>query len=622
MRVLLIVPAYEYQYAYPYFLSVTDFPTGFAYLASALRQAGHEVFGLNLNNDTSYRSAYEMIYDRIRRSLEEVQPELVGLGGLCTNYKFIRDAIQIIRKLAPNVPVVCGGGIINNDAEYIFKLLRPDFCIIGEGEEVIVQLANMLENDKRDYDQIDNLGYWKDDTALFTKVNFNYIDINQRHFPDYEPFGIKEMLDNYSLAVRYLYRYTRLNPRPMVIVTARSCPFNCTFCVHRRGPRYRARSVENIIQEIGLMYDRYSFNILIILDELFAVSKSRMREFCTALLEARETHGWDFDWMFQTHASASLDREVLGLAKKSGCYSFSYGLESASPRVLASMNKKTKVSQVIEAIKTADSTDIGFGGNIIFGDPAETEETVSETMEFFLRYCLTAHIFLGYIQPYPGSKVFDACMERGVIRNKLKFYEKCSEGVWNMTSMPDRLWLPWIYSLSFLAGWFLWVKSTNATRYVEETESIDSPMVSHYGKSIWKVWAKCPHCGKEVCYREMLGKVETAGKIESKKVLSFLGTFGLTPSKVIEALRSRRTRRLLGLGIKIAVFSLLYCRHSLFRLLKPILAERSEVPFFVTGCPHCNKRLKINLPINAFENWFDRLKKKLLSFLRLIYHPF
>ena len=102
---------------------------------------------------------------------------------------------------------------------------------MGEAEEIIVQLANMLESDRRDYDQIENLGYWKNGTALFTKVNFNYIDINQRPFPDYEPFGIREMLDKHSLATRNLYRYTRPYPRPMIIVTARGCPFNCTFCV-------------------------------------------------------------------------------------------------------------------------------------------------------------------------------------------------------------------------------------------------------------------------------------------------------------------------------------------------------------------------------------------------------
>lgn len=159
MRILFIVPTFNYKYTYPSFLSPSDFPTGFAYLASALRSAGHDVFGLNPNNDPSYRSGYEMLYSKIDISLHEVQPELVGLGGLCTDYKFLKDSMQIIRKLAPNIPVVCGGGIINNDAKFIFNTLRPDFCILEEGEEIFVQLVNMIQSSNKDFEQISNLGY-------------------------------------------------------------------------------------------------------------------------------------------------------------------------------------------------------------------------------------------------------------------------------------------------------------------------------------------------------------------------------------------------------------------------------------------------------------------------------
>lgn len=606
MRVLLIVPTHGYKRVYPSFLSTADFPTGFSYLASALRSGGHEVFGLNPNNDTTYRSAHEMVYDKIRRSLQEIQPELIGLGGLCTDFKFLKDAIQIIRKLAPDVPIVCGGGIINNDAEFVFNTLKPDFCIIGEGEEILVQLANILESSRQDYEQIANLGYWKNGAAKFTQKNFNYIDINKRSFPDYEPFGIKGMLDNYSMAARYLHRYTRPNPRPMVIVTARGCPFNCTFCMHQKGPRYRARSVENIMQEIAFFYERYRFNILVILDELFAVNKQRMREFCIALLEVRKNRGWDFDWTFQTHASASLDREVLEMAKKTGCYFFSYGLESASPRVLASMNKKTKPSQIIQAIEIADSVGIGFGGNFIFGDVAETEETIRETMDFFSRYCLGIHIYLSFVQPYPGSELFKNCTEKGIIRDKLKFYEKIDERIWNMTSMPDKLWLPWVYLLYFLAKSWPWAKSTNASFCIEETETADNPMVSHAGKLICKLGAKCPYCGKDVYYRESLGKAK------EKKALSFFVAFRQLVLRITEVFRNELTKIVLKLLIKTAFSYLLSFRHPLFKLLKPVLPDRGGALYFVTGCPHCNKRIKINIPIRGLGSRLDLLKKKVL----------
>ena len=162
MRVLLIIPTFKYKKSYPAFYSVSDFPTGFAYLVSSLKEAGHEVFGLNLNNIAGYPSVYEMIRENIIFALDTVHPDLVGLGGLCIDYKFLKDAMRIIRKTS-DVPIVMGGGIITHDAEFIFQLLKPDFCIIGEGEEIIVELADMLESGKGDFESINNLGYWREE---------------------------------------------------------------------------------------------------------------------------------------------------------------------------------------------------------------------------------------------------------------------------------------------------------------------------------------------------------------------------------------------------------------------------------------------------------------------------
>jgi hypothetical protein len=84
---------------------------------------------------------------------------------------------------------------------------------------------------------------------------------------------------------------------------------------------------ENVMEEIKYLYERYPFNILIVLDELFAVNKQKLEEFCRILIDYRERHGWDFDWLFQTHANARLNLESLQLANRAGCIYFSYRLE-------------------------------------------------------------------------------------------------------------------------------------------------------------------------------------------------------------------------------------------------------------------------------------------------------
>jgi len=606
MRILLVLPVVGYPHTYPTFVSSGDFPVGFAYLASALRAAGHDVHGLNPNNDASYGSAQEMLQDKLRRVLAEVMPELVCIGGLCTDFAFLRDAVRIIRRSSPGIPIVCGGGIVNNDALFTLTTLHSDFCIVGEGEEALVQLADAIRSGRRDYEAISNLGYWRNGQPHLTNQSFEYGTLDSRHFPDYEPFGIDDILDNYGLTSRYLYRYTRPVPRLMTVVTARSCPFRCTFCVHQRGPRYRARSITNVMEEICLLYEKYHFNVLIILDELFAVNKERLNNFCEEVLSVKREHKWDFDWLFQTHASAALRRGDLEIAKKAGCYFFSYGIESASPRILASMNKKTKPSQISEAISIANSVKIGFGGNFIFGDVAETKETILETIDFFRKHCYEDHVYLGSIRPYPGSKLFEDCVSRGIVRDKLSFYKHIDALPINMTGIPDTVWFHWVNELEQVAASFPWVKSSFAFSYEEDTEMQNNKFCRNSGVKIYRVSVKCPHCG-ETCFLleplrleqnravkgnaivEFLSKIKSAYFRERSRLPSYCLEL---PGNLIFRLRMAVKKRMEAFSNELKTLK----KEAIFKELDALKKISTATPVsFITGCMHCNKRFRVNI---------------------------
>lgn len=499
MKVLLIAPAHGYRQTPQPLLSVSDFPAGFAYIAAALKESGHTVIGLNPNNETTFKEPYYMLVNKVSEAITVHQPDMIGLGGIVTDYQFLKDAIDICRQFAPKTPIVLGGGIISNDREFIFENLHPDYGIVGEGEDTMVQLADGWKD-------IPNLSYWQDGKPVHNQTDFqNYRDVDKLPFPDYSIFGIDNMLDNYSLATRLLYRYIRPYPRPFTIVTARGCPFNCTFCVHRSGAKYRARSIPNIMEEIRVNYERYKFNILIILDELFAVNKARMKEFCDAILDGKQKYGWDFNWMFQTHASAALDVETLKLAKQAGCFFFSYGIESASPAVIASMNKKIKPEQIIEGIHAAKEAGVGFGGNLIFGDVAETPETISESLEFYRKHCDGAFVFLAFLMPYPGNKLFDTISDR--IPDKGTYYANLDQGVPNMTRMPNEMWYQWVNYIQLEERSWLSTKSTPVKSITVEDYS--DAVTEYTGRKVSRIEADCPYCGGHLVYREMVGPVPT-----------------------------------------------------------------------------------------------------------------
>jgi len=499
MRVLLVPPTFRYATEYPAFLSFSDFPSGWGYLAASLKQAGHEVQGCNPNNIVGYANAYLMLQDTLSKKIAEVKPELIGLGGLCIDYKFLRDAISIIRQTDPKIPIVLGGQIVTNDAEFIFNDLKPDYAVVGEGENSILQIIEWITEGNRFKGNI---------------VHSEQCPLDALPFPDYSPFGIDEMLDEYSMATRMLYRYSRSEPRPFNIVASRGCPFACSFCIdHHRS--YRPRSMTNIMEEIKISYEKYKYNILLILDELFVADKERMVEFCNGILEGKKQYGWDFDWMFQTHANAKLDLATLQLAKKAGCYLFSYGLESASPTVLKSMDKHLKVQQVIEAMALAKDAKVGFSANLIFGDIAETQDTMSESLAFWHEYCRDNFVFLSNVLPYPGSKLFNDIRAKGFFRDKREYYEKIDSGVLNMTTISEKLFPQLMQLIQFLEQRWLFTKMAPVLPGGIELLKEEDRFLEYVGGDYYKIKARCPYCGEEVVYRERL--------IDNKQPF-FLGT--------------------------------------------------------------------------------------------------
>ena len=95
-----------------------------------------------------------------------------------------------------------------------------------------------------------------------------------------------------------------------------------------------------------------------------------------------------------------------------------------------------------EAINLSLEAEIGFGGNFIFGDVAESIETVFESMSYFKDKCMDIHINLGMIHPYPGSGVFDVYSKQNNLsyEGKEEFYKSIDAVYINQSTVDDNIW--------------------------------------------------------------------------------------------------------------------------------------------------------------------------------------
>ena len=212
-----------------------------------------------------------------------------------------------------------------------------DYAVIGEGEITDVELIQTLMA-HQDVSKVKGIVYKTKDGYKQTAPREQIEDLDSIKFPSYEGFDMEIFLDSQRVSDEYYSAYSD-RPRIMPIILGRSCPYQCKFCFHPVGNKYRMRSRDNFFMELDRHVQMYAPTCLLITDELFSSSLERVYEFCARIKPYR------LNWVVHMRV-VIISKEILEVMKEAGCYSISYGLESFSPTVLKNMRKyiSTKIS--------------------------------------------------------------------------------------------------------------------------------------------------------------------------------------------------------------------------------------------------------------------------------------
>jgi len=479
IRILLVVPRYSSlnQADYNYVL-----PIGLGYISSALKKAGYNVDCLNLNH-LSGDSA-----EILRKCLNGITYDFVCTGNTAIGYTQTEEIINIANEHSSKPTTILGGIIVTAEPEIVFDSLKPTYAVIGEGEETIIDLLDYVIQGK-DLNEVRGIIYRDiDGRAIRTPKREAIEDLDSLPIPDFEGLGFHEQLDNVMYTNYTAYGGLFDAPRIYTVLASRSCPFHCTFCYH--DSKYRQRSIDNIMKELIQMVKRYNINIISINDECFATNKNRVIDFCERFKVLQNEITWELKWMCLLRVG-SVDRELLKIMKDAGCATIGYGFESFSPVVLKSMRKRIKPEQIDKALKDTLSEKITPLANFIFGDVAETNETAHITLDYWRKNC-DAQVQLFMVQPYPGSIIFEHCVQKGLIKDKLEFIKNIGNmrrSVFqiNMTdNMSD-------VELNRL-------KDEITISFIKYRKNVRLLSKLRRGENIYSVKVKCPYCKCMVGY--------------------------------------------------------------------------------------------------------------------------
>lgn len=311
--------------------------------------------------------------------LKEQNPNLVGIS-LSSSYLPIADMVTEAVKKQLNVPVLWGGAGPTTNPEQMMQFC--DILALGEAEYAIVELIKKLENSE-DYTKISNLWIKKNGQITKNPTNPLILDLDALPFPDFS-YENKFFISNNTL-VRECKEINNF-PGTYTIMTARGCPFSCSFCINDyyrklyKGEKYvRRRTVKNVIDE--LIHAKKELGIIYVTfyDEIFTFDKKWIKEFSEEYAKHIALPFWCN--IYPTMA----DEEIITWLKYAGVESVTLGIQSGSEQIVKQMyTRDVPNTKIVAAAKLLHKHKIKYYVDIITESPFETEDDCKKTLKVLL----------------------------------------------------------------------------------------------------------------------------------------------------------------------------------------------------------------------------------------------
>jgi radical SAM superfamily enzyme YgiQ (UPF0313 family) len=185
--------------------------------------------------------------------------------------------------------------------------------------------------------------------------------------------------------------------------------------------------------------------------------------------------------------------ELLKTMKDAGCYSLGFGFESFDKNVLKSMRKPVTPEEIDTALRYSRGIGMMIYAGFIFGDVAETKESAKRTLDYWVSIQKQGlgFIGLGFIQPFPGTAIYQHCLKKGIIKDKLEFLKNVESMNGFEINMTDDMSNEELKELEKIIR----------DLYAKHKTFITPQKIIKTGKNIYNIKVSCPFCKKELEYK-------------------------------------------------------------------------------------------------------------------------
>ena len=327
-------------------------------LESALKRTDPALVAMSIRNvdDCTWPSAGSMV------------PDLLKIAAS------IREGTQ--------APLALGGVGFSLFPRELMAILEADFGVHGDGEDAIIALYDEVLGNGA-YDAVPGL-LWHDGEALRA---------NAPAFPtELVVPTARDVIDNETY-----FRYGG----QIGLETKRGCPRGCGYCADRlaKGAHSRLRSPAEVADEAEGLLNR-GINVLHLCDCEFNIPPEHALAVCEEFIRRRL--GAAMRW-YAYLAVTPFDDKLAKAMSKAGCVGINFTADSASETVLSGWGHRHRRADLEAAVALCRKHQMASMFDLLFGGPAETPESVRETITAIREIGPDAAGAMLGVRIYPGT---------------------------------------------------------------------------------------------------------------------------------------------------------------------------------------------------------------------------
>ena len=337
--------------------------------------------------------------------VERLRPSIIAYSGMTFENHGLQRFNRVLKQRGLEFISIFGGPHYTFNPQEMINDDAMDAVCIGEGEEAFRAFIRSVR-DGKEYHRIEKLWVRRGEEIVRNPVGSLISDL------DTVPFADRDLIP-------MDYKADHIQGNSMAMMISRGCPHRCSYCFNARynkifpsSSRYRYRSVDNVMKELGSICKKYRLDYVIFCDDTVSyLPKDFLGEFCR---KYKQEINKPFCCMFRAEA---LTEDILVMLKDAGLYFTLVAVECANDEVARTVLRRGNVTKehVRQAFHLFHKHGIKTWSLNMLGLPVSDPLKVDwETIRFSMQLKPTyAHFTI--LLAMPDTDIYDYAVENGYL---------------------------------------------------------------------------------------------------------------------------------------------------------------------------------------------------------------